>query len=111
MGMTNSQDVYDPSRKTIAASTKEFLSQNLNVAGQLLDGKASPLPESPEDILVRRGEGKCELNWNPAEKSWDCPCHGSRFTYKGEIIQGPAIKNLSFDRDVKIFTKLLKEDF
>jgi Rieske Fe-S protein len=32
----------------------------------------------------------CELKWNSQEKSWDCPCHGSRFSYKGEILEGPA---------------------
>ena len=36
----------------------------------------------------------CELNWNSAESSWDCPCHGSRFSYEGEILEGPAIKAL-----------------
>ena len=36
----------------------------------------------------------CELKWNSAEKSWDCPCHGSRFTYDGDIIEGPALKRL-----------------
>lgn len=37
----------------------------------------------------------CIVNWNAAEKSWDCPCHGSRFTYEGKIIQGPAVKDLA----------------
>lgn len=36
----------------------------------------------------------CILSWNDAEKTWDCSCHGSRFTYKGETIDGPAKENL-----------------
>jgi len=36
----------------------------------------------------------CELSWNNLEKTWDCPCHGSRFDYKGNQINEPAIKNL-----------------
>lgn len=36
----------------------------------------------------------CELTWNNLEKTWDCPCHGSRFTYKGESIYDPSIKDL-----------------
>lgn len=36
----------------------------------------------------------CELSWNNLDKTWDCPCHGSRYTYKGEIIYGPSVKNL-----------------
>lgn len=36
----------------------------------------------------------CELTWNNLEKTWDCPCHGSRFTYQGKSIYDPSIKNL-----------------
>lgn len=36
----------------------------------------------------------CELTWNNLEKTWDCPCHGSRFNYKGKSIYDPSIKDL-----------------
>ena len=38
---------------------------------------------------------KCELQFNNTDKTWDCPCHGSRFNYKGEIINNPALYNLN----------------
>lgn len=132
------QDVYNPSRKNIISSAKSFIIENLKVAEHLIDGKISPLPKeinlnTDEAKVVKiKGErigaykdanGKihlvnttcthmgCELNWNSAEKSWDCPCHGSRFTYTGEIIEGPAVKPLKFTDDVNTIEKLLKEDF
>ncbi|WP_352418804.1 FAD-dependent oxidoreductase [Proteiniborus sp.] len=132
------QDVYNPSRKTIISSAKNFVVENLNVAQQLIDGKLSP---APEDLDIKPGEGKiikidgnkvgayrdeqgilhivnttcthmgCELNWNSVERSWDCPCHGSRFSYEGKIIEGPAITPLSITNDVNTIEKLFKDDF
>lgn len=132
------QDVYSPSRHTITAAAKEFIKENLNVAKELLKGKFSLLPD---DFEIKPGEGRvingngqrigayrdekgalylvnttcthmgCELQWNSAEKSWDCPCHGSRFTYKGDIIEGPAIMPLESDKNVNTFEKLIKDDF
>lgn len=137
-GKSKWQDVYNPSRKNIIPSAKTFIVENLKVAESLLEGKVSSLPDEidvkPNEAKVvkikgerigiyKDQEGKlnlvnttcphmgCELNWNQAEKSWDCPCHGSRFTYKGEIIEGPAVKPLRFSDDVNIIEKLIKEDF
>ncbi len=42
---------------------------------------------------------KCTLAWNQDELSWDCPCHGSRFTYEGKVINGPA------NFDLKTYTE------
>ena len=132
------QDVYNPSRQTITASAKNFVVENLNVAKELIEGKISPLPE---EVNIKPGEGKvieangkrtgayrdeqgrlhlinttcthmgCELSWNSAEKSWDCPCHGSRFSYEGDIIEGPTVNPLNIHKDVNTIEKLIQEDF
>lgn len=116
--------VYNPSRFTPAASAKNFVKENFNVAKNLILGKLESLPDN---VKVSKGEGKafsvdgqkigafrdehgklhlvdttcthmgCELQWNSAERSWDCPCHGSRFTYQGEILEGPALKTLKYN--------------
>jgi len=132
------QDVYNPSRQTAAASAKNVLVENLNVAEKLIEGKMPPLSRNAG---LRPGEGKsiwtngqragayrdeqgalhvvdttcthmgCELSWNSAESSWDCPCHGSRFSYGGDVIEGPAVKPLNARNDVNTIEKLVKEDF
>ena len=36
----------------------------------------------------------CQVRWNSAERTWDCPCHGSRFTPDGAVLNGPAVRGL-----------------
>ena len=40
----------------------------------------------------------CELSWNNLDKTWDCPCHGSRYDYTGKMLYGPTVKDLYIDK-------------
>ncbi|NLV17639.1 MAG: FAD-dependent oxidoreductase [Syntrophomonadaceae bacterium] len=113
--------VFSPLRFTPKASAATFVTENANVAKHFLLGKLSPalaeqnIPAGDARIINHEGEKLgvfkddnnrlhivdvicphvgCELSWNEAERSWDCPCHGSRFTYEGDIIEGPALSHL-----------------
>ncbi|WP_343253032.1 FAD-dependent oxidoreductase [Ligaoa zhengdingensis] len=48
-------------------------------------------------VSIRCPHLGCQLEWNPDEKSWDCPCHGSRFDYRGNLIDNPAQKGLEHE--------------
>jgi len=45
----------------------------------------------------------CIVNWNSAEQTWDCPCHGSRFAQDGTVLEGPAVTALE-DRSGELHT-------
>jgi len=116
-------DLYDATRIKPIAAAYEFVSHNLDVAKQyvgdwLSRGEVDSVQEiAPEHgklvtvngrkVAVYRDDAGgihalspvcphlgCQVHWNSAEKSWDCPCHGSRFTCKGEVVNGPAVDNL-----------------
>jgi Rieske Fe-S protein len=74
---------------------------------QLMPGKAAIVKFESESLAAYRdAEGtlfavspvcthmKCRVHWNAVEKSWDCPCHGSRFAPDGAVIEGPATEPL-----------------
>jgi glycine/D-amino acid oxidase-like deaminating enzyme/nitrite reductase/ring-hydroxylating ferredoxin subunit len=114
------ESLYDPSRKILNA---EFVRENVNIVAQYKDlitpgdypsideiprGHGGVIREGLKKIAVYRNPAgkifrhsalcthlQCVVQWNPAEKSWDCPCHGSRFDPFGKVLMGPAIDDLA----------------
>lgn len=116
------EELYSPSRITLR-SFGEYAGENLNVAGHFTDyltaGEISSVAElkSGDGAIVREGLSKlavyrdeagtvhqrsavcphlgCIVAWNSTEKTWDCPCHGSKYRADGRVYQGPANSDLS----------------
>lgn len=113
--------IYDPSRITLNTAG-DYLHEAANMAAQYGDwlekeevesmaqikaGEGAIVDAGMKKIAVYRDEEQklhafsavcphlgCVLRWNSDERSFDCPCHGSRFTKEGKVINGPAQSNL-----------------
>jgi glycine/D-amino acid oxidase-like deaminating enzyme/nitrite reductase/ring-hydroxylating ferredoxin subunit len=110
--------LFELDRRHIRASAKSFIAENTNVAAQQVADVLQTRPGAPttiqpghgavvsvdgQDVALSRSlDGRlhavsakcthmgCTVNWNAAESSWDCPCHGSRFAPDGQVLHGPA---------------------
>lgn len=117
-------EMFDSTRTNHLASARTLIQENLDVAKQfvgdrvrtlrtkavseLAPGEGGIVDVDGEKLAAYRDEqGKvhavspvcthlgCYVHWNSAEKSWDCPCHGSRFDCEGHLLQGPAVEDLA----------------
>jgi glycine/D-amino acid oxidase-like deaminating enzyme/nitrite reductase/ring-hydroxylating ferredoxin subunit len=116
-------EFYDATRIKPTVSAKSFIEQNVHVAKDFIQDRLVSYPEkSPSSLAPGEGalievQGEkiaackdpqgalhllspvcthmgCHVAWNNMEKSWDCPCHGSRFHYDGRVLHGPAVRDL-----------------
>ncbi|WP_164668833.1 FAD-dependent oxidoreductase [Virgibacillus doumboii] len=116
-------ELFSPSRFHADPAIRKFTSANADVAKHLIKGKLEYTNDnvkdlSTDDATVTRVKGKrtgvykdkenilyavdttckhlgCEVHWNSGDRTWDCPCHGSRYSYTGEVIEGPAVEPLN----------------
>lgn len=87
---------------------KRFAYEKISTLAELAKGEATLAEWEGKKVALYKDEhgkvtavdpvcphAKCIVGWNSAEKSWDCPCHGARYLPDGELITGPARKNLT----------------
>ncbi len=79
--------VFSPRRFNAAASMGSLLGD----AGHSVAGLTAGAFSGYERRCAHLG---CRLQWNPDELSWDCPCHGSRYTEDGALLDDPAIRGI-----------------
>lgn len=92
----------------MAAQYTDWITRaDINEVNDLAPGEGAVLGKGVKRYAVYKDENEniqacsamcthlgCVVQWNAAEKTFDCPCHGSRFTVNGEVINGPAISAL-----------------
>lgn len=96
-GMTNSMTasriICDMVQGKASDNAEVFLPNRSILQSQLLKNAGTTLLDFVMPTAKRCSHLGCALKWNPAEHSWDCPCHGSRFDEQGRIINNPAMKD------------------
>lgn len=103
----NIKEVTNMVKESVNSLVVKKLEVPQEEANQIQNGEGKIVEVNGQKIgIYKDDEGKiykvntvckhlgCELSWNNLDKTWDCPCHGSRYDYKGNLIYGPSVKNL-----------------
>lgn len=90
-------NVFSPQRQISGLAMKEFAINTgitaANFAKQITSMKRTDCHVKHGDVFevsIRCPHLGCKLSWNPDESAWECPCHGSRFDYKGKLLDNPS---------------------
>ena len=94
-------EIYSPQRRISVEAVKEFAKNSIitakNLGKEIISIQKATEPEikeSPIELRLRCPHLGCRLAWNPDERTWECPCHGSEFQEEGYLVNGPAQKGM-----------------